>query len=258
MKVGRTLKASLMLGVTALLAPMSRGTNVNVPNNSFEQPAPLPPGGIQADYSPDWTMTGPTGTGVFGNLTSPETYMVGNTTATAEPIYNADGSNLAYISAQYDPNNVTGSQYGPAVNQIYQTLPSTYQPGQAYTLMVGVAVSSVEPPPTGAILRLELYYGNLLPVATTLVTYNGTDLYDDDLTYIPVQAPAVLATDAWANQPIGILMSTTDNNAQTGGDFDLDNVSVIATSAQTPEPASAAVLAVGAAGLMLRRRRSRA
>ena len=60
----------------------------------------------------------------------------------------------------------------------------------------------------------------------------------------------VKSTDPWNGATIGIQLFSDSNN---GGYFDVDNVRLTST---TPEPTSLSLLAIGAAGLMARRRKT--
>ena len=256
MKFGRI--AFIIVGVVwaPAAALMCDAAAVAVPDGSFENSTAAPPATPFEFLVPPspWTGTGGTGTGVFPNLATDVNF--GG--VVAKRITNADGAQLAYINAIYDPNGTTDAGV-PVVNEIFQQIPSSYQPGQQYTLSVGVAISSVQPPPTGATLRLELYYLDASqarqPVSATLVANDATtNLANDALKYFTVQTPVVTSAAAYANQAIGILISTTDNGPTTGGTFDVDNV----TLAAVPEPTTgAAALIAGCALLLGRRRQSR-
>lgn len=238
--------ASILTIVVAAVGAVQAAV-VPVPNGSFESPV-VPLQDIAAPGADDWTTTGGNNTGIFPNLPMDENF--GG--VIAKRITNADGSQLAFIAAIYDPNGTTDNGT-PIVNEFYQQLPADYQPGQSYVLSVGVTTSSAQPPDAGAKLRLELYYpgnGGQQSVASTLVTSDEASVENQLLKYYTVQTPVVAAGAPYANQPIGILLSTTDNSPTTGGTFDMDNV----TLTSVPEPAAGAVMALGAALVGIRRR----
>jgi hypothetical protein len=254
----RTAKIALIATVLASLVPgVLRAAVITVPDGSFETPTVPPPAlpfyalNATPATSTPWTGTGGNNTGIFPNLAMDTNY--GG--VIAKRITNADGNQLAFIGAIYDPNGTTDAGV-PVVDQIYQQLPTVYAAGQSYTLSAGVAISSVQPPDTGSHLRLELYYlsnGNMIPVASTLLTNDtATSLQNDSLNYFTVQTPVTAANAPYLNQPIGVLISTTDNTAATGGTYDLDNITVSAT----PEPGSVALLGMGLLAIGTRRRRS--
>jgi len=246
MNCGRIASISTLL--TAVVGGAARAGAIPVPNGSFESPS-VPLQDIARPGADNWVTTGGNNTGIFPNLPMDENF--GG--VIAKRITNADGSQLAYIAAIYDPTGTTDNGT-PIVNEFYQQLPAVYQPGQSYTLSVGVTTSSAQPPDAGAKLRLELYYpanGGQQSVASTLVTSDEASVENQLLKYYTVQTPVVAAGAAYATQPIGILLSTTDNGPTIGGTFDMDNV----TLASIPEPASAALFALGALVVGIRRRR---
>jgi hypothetical protein len=131
-----------------------------------------------------------------------------------------------------------------------------YQVGKAYNLTIGVFGKSTLAP--GSTLDLSLYYlddgGNHVNVASTTVVYSaGAFPTTNPLNLVDYQVnvPLVQASDAWAGKNIGIqLLSTTPLEMSTGGNWDFDNVRLTA-----PEPSSLGLLSLGAAALLLRRRR---
>ena len=244
MMCGRIASISALL----LFVPgLVRATAIPVANGSFESPV-VPLQDIAAPGADDWTTTGGNNTGIFPNLPMDENF--GG--VIAKRITNADGSQLAFIAAIYDPNGTTDNGT-PIINEFSQQLPATYQPGQSYVLSVGVTTSSAQPPDAGAKLRLELYYpgnGGQQSVASTLVTSDEASVENQLLKYYTVQTPVVAADAPYANQPIGILLSTTDNGPTVGGTFDMDNV----TLTSVPEPAAGTVITLAAALVGIRRR----
>lgn len=196
--------AAVFLAAGLMGPPLARAELIPVPNYSFESP--------QITYAQagatDWTTGGPAtfGAGVFLN---PRPGQAGN-------ISNAVGNQLAFIST------LSGTQFS-------QVLGAEFDPDQRYTLSVGVAKSLVSPPGDGDTLRIELYYldgsGAPQPVSFTDVVNNAvTGLSNSQLMYFSTQTPPAQPGDASANEPIGILFTTTGS----GGYLDLDNVTLTA------------------------------
>jgi hypothetical protein len=135
-----------------------------------------------------------------------------------------------------------------------------YQPGMSYNLTVGVFGKGMAEGSSN--LRLSLYYrdgANMVDVGftdisfstNTFVNVGSLDLIDFDVT-----VPTVLAGDPWAGENIGIKLEVLFGDG--AGNWDFDNVRLTAV----PEPASIALLALGAGALLwtgrtkLRRRRN--
>lgn len=238
------------LGVCGL-AGVAAGGPITVSNNSFESPN----AGFASPTSDNWSPNGGNNTGQFTNLAADTPVDVGGgQTVLAKRITNADGNQLAYIAA----NTPASGAYEFSQYLVSPLPPASYLPGQSYTLSVGIAVSSVQPPDAGSKITIELYYldtgGARQPVALTpIVNDTPTGLRNDFLKYFTAQTPVVAANALYANKPIGILLTTAGNSTTTGGTFDMDNV----TLTSVPEPSSAAVggLVTAAGGALLRRRR---
>lgn len=232
--------------VAGLSMPAQAAVWIPVPNGSFESPDTVfaQPG---ADF---WTTTGDS-TGIFENLPQDTEFPPGSGII-AKRITNAVGSQLAFIGANNPLNSPTLP--GPS-NEFSQMLGGVYLPGQVYELSVGIAVSSVQPPDVGSIVRLTLFYLDGLnarqTVASTPVANDAaTDLRTDLLKYFTATSPVVAADAPYANHQIGIAISTADNTFSTGGTFDLDNITV-------PEPGTAAMLALAGLAIGARRQRGR-
>jgi len=200
-----------------------------VPNFSFESPvtgsvipeidnwqeSPQPPGFDSSDYA--WSEL----IGVFSNATGPSF------------IDNAEGNQLAYLFA--DPQVAIFQDYnstdwsGAAPTHAFNVL---YQPGNSYTLTVGVTSSSEEPLMPGSTLQLSLYYrdasSNRVTVASTTVPYD-TNIFTNitHLTDIQVKVPAVSSDAPWAGQNIGIQIASTVPPQLLGGVWDIDNVRLV-------------------------------
>jgi hypothetical protein len=151
-----------------------------------------------------------------------------------------------------------------ALFQDYTTSPThdfnaTYNVGMSYNLTVGVfAKSSMAP---GATFDLSLYYldgtGNKVTVGSTTITYSSAAFpITSPLNLIDysVNVPAIQAGDPAAGQHIGIeLESTVSAQLTTFANWDFDNVRLTAA----PEPATLSLAALGFAGLLVGRVRSR-
>jgi len=238
----RSFCRSAALAAAAIFAcdaGRAQGQSINIPNFSFENPTANSPGfPVNVDID-NWTDTpqragypGPIPWGFgTGNFPNPGVGETGHVT-------NMDGNRAAYILASLELG-------------FFQELTSpqgVFIVGQAYQLTAGI--SPQDGTPAGTVLSLSLYYRNagaIVPLATTPVPiFPDTNTFFD----FSVSVPAVLATDAWAGQPIGILFQFTNVPAENGG-YDIDNVRLQAV----PEPGSMLMAGLGATLLIARRRR---
>lgn len=191
----------VMVGIAIAPVPAWAGS-IPVSNYSFESPQTT----FAQPGADGWTTAGPAtfGAGIFLN---PPPGQSGN-------ISNAVGNQLAFISTK------TGTEFSQVVG-------ASFAPGDRYTLSVGVAKSLVSPPAAGDTLRIELYYvdgSNVRQsVALTDVTNDAaTGLSNSALTYFSAQTPVIQPTDASAQKPIGILLTTIG----VAGFLDMDNVTL--------------------------------
>jgi hypothetical protein len=134
---------------------------------------------------------------------------------------------------------------------------SNYEVGKSYKLKFGVLASDATVPFVGAVpdgdpIAGLLYYGGnpsnvvgTLSVPAGVQQKNQTLLFDTEL-----DVPAVLPSDAWANQQIGV-MFFIPLTASGGGVWDVTDVTLEAV----PEPAALSILGLGAAAVLWRRRR---
>jgi hypothetical protein len=216
---------------------------LTVPNNSFESPTtgfvstvitswqklPQP-----ADFNPDMGFTWDDLAGAFLNDPAPAT----------DNITNMDGTQAAYI-------------FGDQGVGLFQTLGTNYQVGTSYQMTVGI-VGQGGGMPNGATMQLVFYYldtnSNMVPIAATSVTENSTNFPNHTMEFDwTVSMPAVLATDAWANKPIGIeLVSAEGPNAQLGGYWDVDNVRVNSFPPAVPTPGFPGIIACAGGLLSMR------
>jgi len=219
--------------------------SIPIPNGSFESPIP-PPGYPATPFVDEWQK--PPAPAWFnpettGGIAWEQLSGVFPNTAAGSPdhIDNMDGNQAAYLFTL------------PEV-ALVQRLESTFEVGQSYQLTVGALGGGGIAEGSG--LALSLYYldGASRPVAvsTSAITYTqaqfptATHLVD-----IGVKTPAVQTGDPWAGQNIGVQILAT--SGMGAGYWDLDNVRLEAV----PEPAMAAMLALGLAGIAARRWRIR-
>lgn len=210
-----------LLAVAAWTSPVQAGP-LFLPNASFESPVvpPVSPYAIpaldiwQEVPQPGWYE--PT-----NNYNTPWSYLVGTFYNVSFPgifIDNCDGSQASFLFAY------------PEV-AIFQDCNSRFNVSSAYSLAVGVIGGVDGSPPLyeGATLRLSLYYrdaaSNRVTVAATTIT-NSTGLFPTNTHFVDfsVQVPGVLPTDPWANQTIGVQMTSTVGTNLASGYWDLDNV----------------------------------
>ncbi|MBE0543887.1 MAG: PEP-CTERM sorting domain-containing protein [Verrucomicrobia bacterium] len=170
------------------------------------------------------------------------------------PYLNREGAQVGYLLAFPEV----------ALFQDYNSTPThdfnaTFEIGQAYNLTIGMFGKPTLAP--GNTLELSLYYrddaNNKVTVGATTVSYSAATFSTEgplNLIDFEVNVPHVGANDPWAGRNIGIqLLSTVALESASGGNWDFDNVRLTAV----PEPAMLSLLALGAGGLVLARRRMR-
>jgi hypothetical protein len=258
------LRTSL-LGTIAALALVcgsfnpARGQNLldsNPASPTFNNPSfELPDVAFVGVQTDKWTLTGPTqlvdfppfgvvpviaGCGIFENP------------AGAGHLDGADGSQIAYIFAN-TINDVMTSQ--PVDHAFTQVLPRTLAAGEQYRLTVGVANATAAPPPNSVLTMSLFAFDSANPtveqlLASTPVSNTNGQLNGVSLTDFSAMTP--LIGGAAVGKQIGIRISThTDPTAASAqGQFDFDNVRLTLV----PEPAGAALLAIGAFAAGRRRR----
>ena len=243
--------STLALAVgAAALAVTSQANALVVPNFSFDNPA-----------VPQVSPFAIPGTGEWLQVAMPGYWPgIGQNAQTwaqnAGTFYNDQGivDNL---------NGVQGAFFFDSPeNKIYQDLPYSYTLDRQYSvsfLAAGGGYNMLN----GRQLVAELYYvdgGNRITVASTTLTHNDPDSPTlDPITHLEsysFQTPLVANGDAWLNKTMGIAFYTPSTlgdlfGGLAGGYWDIDNVQLT----EVPEPASLGILAVGAAGLLMRRRR---
>lgn len=231
----------------ALATTAHAQSSISIANHSFESPDASGSPFLAIPFHDNWDET-PEAPGYdpanYGGITWSEWTGVFLNPPSTEPthITNMDGAQGGYIA------NIAGMG-------LSQTLSSTYQAGNSYRLTVGVHPGS-RAPLTGDQFSIGLSYldgGSLTPIASTPITFNGSNFPDGSLFYdFDVDLAAVQAGDAWAGKQIGIEFVAL--NGFNAGSWDLDNVRLTAV----PEPSTITLLAAGllGGGLFLRRKRS--
>lgn len=211
-----------------VFASVLSAANIVVPNGSFETPpTTLATNRIdswQDNPKPDWwdeRLYGPWDllTGVFTNVPG----------SAGVPIDNMDGGQAAFLFASpgvgffQDYNSVDWADTTPT-----HEFNATYRAGKAYRLTVAL-IGGGGNMREGVTLALALYYrdasSNMVVVSMTNVTHSVA-LFPS-LTHfvdIPVSTPVVKASDAWANQNVGIALVSTVDPLLQGGYWDVDHV----------------------------------
>lgn len=219
------------------------GQAIPIPNGSFESPGVDPAIDVTTTVGSWQKAPQPAyfNSSVFGFTWDQTAGLFGNTPpGNASHIDNVDGNQAAYLLPFADVG-------------LSQTLSSSYAVGFSYELTVGVLGKSM--PADGDVLTLSLYYtssGNPVTVASTAITYTAASLPSGThLTDFTVNLPAVQAGNAWADQGIGVAITSTSGAG--AGYWDVDNVRLSATA--VPEPGSLALAAFGLGGLLLATRR---
>ena len=206
-----------------------RETLINVPNASFEGPdTPFADPRVDSwqDYpKPDW----------YDELTNgPWDFLTGvfeNTEPTASNhIHNIHGRQALFmingpaVGIFQDYNSTDWANPVPT-----HAFNATFQPGKAYQLTVGLIGGGGNMPP-GASIATALYYrdasSNMVFVAMTNIIHS-TALFPTTTNFvdIPLGTSLVQASDAHANQHIGIaIFSTLMDTNYLGGYWDVDNV----------------------------------
>jgi hypothetical protein len=117
------------------------------------------------------------------------------------------------------------------------TFDAKFKTGARYDLTVGLIGGGFGMKP-GVTLELSLYYrdasSNKVKVASTNVAHSA-ELFPTNTHFVDFQVhvPTVKATDSWAEQHIGIQLLSTTSFELAGGYWDVDNVRLTETLAQS-------------------------
>lgn len=233
-----------ILGAGLLLAAPLSGrcdtpVSITVTNGSFESPVTGPPFFVDINIAA-WRK--PSRPAYFPAGGSTNGFQWVQTAGVfTSPYVNGDGQQAAYI--------LSFPQAG-----IFQELTDTYTLGQSYELTVSLFGKNMAE--NSAMLDLSLYYrdgfGAINTIGNTTVTFDSTTFNPANsttfLTYT-VDIPLVTGSDPWLGEPIGIKIASTSGNGN--GYWDLDNVRLTTV----PEPGTMSLLALGAGGFWILRRR---
>jgi len=241
--LGRVVVGLFTLG--AVLPAMAVGP-ISVPGHSFETPAVDPnvfPIGLTADH---WTLnsTGFGNSGVFPNTNPGDVGFPDNATG--------DGVGFDQVAYMFD---LTG-------NRFFQTLATTFEVDNFYTLTVGVGTGGTFPVAATDKFHVRLGYltdpNDILTfvnVAATSITRNpGSDgLANNHLLDLSAVSGVLPALDDAVGKAITILIHTEKFSApELGGQWIFDTVQLTSV----PEPACLMTLA-GFGAIMLRGRRAK-
>lgn len=198
---------------------------VNVPNFSFEMPPVVrdeqnPFGALP--FIDDWDETAiglhdedEQNTGNFLN-TEPES---------PDYIINSHLDRLAFISSLIG-------------NDLRQALGENFSPGWSYELKVAIGKSSTFPVGNTETLEVALFYFNggiEQVIASTTIT--GSQVSTTSLVDVTVSLSTVQGGDAWAGEPIGVLVrpATNDPDEKAGeGFWNVDHVRLVKSNPLVP------------------------
>lgn len=254
-------KAALFLpSLTALAATATSvcAAAIMVPNGSFEsQAAPLAYPYVTTSIdswqkAPKPVWFDETAAGIYWDQTAG---LFRNPPVGApNRLTNMDGSQGLYffalpqVALWQDFDSTAWNQPTPS-----HAFDARFLPGQSYQLTVGV-LGGLGGMTSGASLELALYYrddsSNPVTVASTAVIYTaGAFPNPNEFVDFTVSVPNVLASEAWANQHIGVRLLSTFGTGE--GYWDLDNVRLNSV----PEPTVVGLLSLGLPILLVARRR---
>lgn len=246
------MQRNRIIGIIGVLftSTAAFGGSINIPNFSFEMP-PVernkenPFGALP--FLDDWdeTAVGPAdefdqNTGVFLNTDN----------MSADHITNCHLDRLGFFSSLIG-------------NNLRQAVADTYLVGVSYTFTLAVGKSANFPVGNSEQLQIALFYfdsGVEQIIAST--TINGSQVGTTTLSDFSVAIPAVQVSDAWAGEPIGVLIrpSPTDpNDADGEGFWNVDFVRVD-TNPSVPAASTWGLIIMGllvvSAGTIIARRRT--
>lgn len=210
----RTL--TLALSVAAAALPL-QAQPLFIPNASFESPSTS----FVDNRLDRWRKTPkPAWYDESGGFTWDQLFGVFKNTEPGKPdhIVNAQGAQAIYLFAV------------PEVGIFQDSVAAggRFTIGKSYTLTAAVIGGGGNMMP-GASLEISLY---TLDAKGARITVGATNILHDPARFpdinhfvdIQLRIPAVLPTDPWANQPIGVQFLSTVNPTLAGGYWDLDHV----------------------------------
>lgn len=198
-----------------ILAAASAAESIPVPNFSFEAPPVTrdeknPFGALP--FLDDWDETA---VGLSDEFDQNTGVFLNSDVGAPDRILNAHLDRLGFLSSLIG-------------NGIRQALTQTFEPGHSYRVKAAVGTSSAFGVGPTEQLEIALFYfsGNVEQIiGSTLVS--GSQVGATSLIDVTVLIPPVNVGDAWANQPIGILIrpSITDPDDSAGeGFWNVDHV----------------------------------
>jgi hypothetical protein len=227
----RHLKA-VIVGITAAttIAGTLHAAAISVPNASFESPDIV----FASSLIDSWQKFpgSDQATGLFDNTP----------TGSVDHIDNVDGAQVGFVFA------------APGVG-LFQDLSGTFEVGMSYDLTLGI-IGGGGGAPEGAGFEISLFFRDglnaIVPIGSTPIVYNPANFpTTTHLIDYAVQLSPVQASDAWAGQNIGVRLLSTSGTGV--GYWDVDNLRLTTV----PEPATPALLVLGAGGLLMAYRRRR-
>lgn len=198
---------------------------VNVPNFSFEMPPVVrdeqnPFGALP--YIDDWDETA---LGDFDEFDQNTGNFLNTEPESPDHVTNSHVDRMAFISSLIG-------------NDLRQAIGEDFSPGWSYELKVAIGKSSTFPVGNTEALEVALFYfngGSEQIIAST--TIMGSQVGTTSLLDVTVSLGTVQINDAWAGEPIGVLVrpATDDPDEKDGeGFWNLDHVRLVKSNPLVP------------------------